>query len=80
MISLGALLVSFLYLLLQIAVVVLIAYAIVWACRIFGLEIDGNVYRVGKIIVGLLCLILVVVWLFSVLGGTVTTPHFLVRP
>lgn len=80
MMSLGGLLISFLYLLLQIAAVILVAYLTVWACRIFGLEIDGNVYRIGKVIVGLICLILVVVWLFSVLGGTATTPRFLVRP
>ncbi len=68
--SAAAILVSFLYLCLYIAIIILIAFAIVWLANlIFGITIDGNVYKWGKIVVGLLCLIAVVLWLVSVLGG-----------
>jgi hypothetical protein len=43
-----------------------------------GWSIDANVYKFGKIIVGLLCLIAIVVWIASVLGLGVGFPHFLV--
>jgi hypothetical protein len=69
--------ISFLYLLLHIAIILLIAYAIVWVCNLFGLAIDGNVYKMGKIVVMLLCIIAVVVWLFGALGGLgAWTPTF----
>lgn len=75
--SLAALLISFVYLLLEIAVVILVAWAILWVLTAsIGIAVDGNVLRWGKVVVGLVCLLLVVTWLFSVLGGTVTVPHF----
>ena len=70
-------LISFLNLLLYIAIIIFIAYAIVWVIQGFmGWTIDANVYKFGQIIVGLLCLIAVVVWLTGVLGGGVGLPHF----
>lgn len=61
--------ISFLYLLLYIAVIVFIAFAIRWLIVTFlGWAIDPNVEKWGRIIVGLLCLIAVAVWLFGVLG------------
>ncbi len=56
------LLVSFLYLLLHIAVIVFMAYVIVWLLKWFGIGIDGNVYKAGQVIVVLLIIIAVVAW------------------
>jgi uncharacterized membrane protein (DUF485 family) len=72
-------LISFLELLLYIAIIIFVAYCIVWLITSFmGWSIDANVYKFGKIIVGLLCLIAIVVWIASVLGLGVGFPHFLV--
>lgn len=63
------LLISFLYLLLYIAIVICIAYVILWVVRDwFGIAIDPMVMKFAKIIVGLICLIVIVVWLASALG------------
>jgi hypothetical protein len=70
-----AILVSFLNLLLYLAIILFIAYVILWVVRDwFNIAIDGNVLKFAKIIVGLICLIAIVVWLASVLGGA-TFPH-----
>jgi hypothetical protein len=74
-----AILISFLELLLYIAIICLIAYVIVWVIQSFmGWPIDANVMKFGKIVVALLCLIAIVVWLAGVLGGGIGLPHFLV--
>jgi uncharacterized membrane protein (DUF485 family) len=71
-------LISFLELLLYIAIIILVAYAIKWLITGFlGWPIDANVYKWAQIIVGLLCIIAIVVWLASVLGGGIGLPHFL---
>jgi hypothetical protein len=57
-----SLLVSFLYLCLHIAVLVFVAYVIVWLLKWLGIGIDPQVYRVGQIIVALLIIIAVVLW------------------
>ena len=63
------LLISFVSLLLYIAVVILIAFAIVWLIQGFmGWTIDANVYKWGKVVVGLLCVLAILVWLSGVLG------------
>ena len=73
-----SILISFLNLLLYIAIILLIAYLILWVVQgWFGIAIDGNVLKFGKIVVGLICLIAIVVWLASVLGGA-TFPHIFV--
>ena len=65
------LLISFLYLLLHIAIVLLIAYAILWVVRDwFKIAIDANVLKFAQIVVGLICLIAVVVWIGGVIGYT----------
>ena len=61
-------LVSLLYLILHIAVIIFIAFVIVWVFKIVGIGIDPDVYKWGKIIVMLLIVIAVVVWVFSLLG------------
>ena len=71
------LLISLLNLLLYIAIIIFIAYVIVWVIQGFmGWQIDANVMKFGQIIVGLLCLIAVVVWLSGLLGGGPGLPHF----
>ena len=63
------LLISFLYLLLYIAIICCIAYALLWVVRDwFGVTIDGNVMKFLKIIVALVILIAIVVWLSGALG------------
>lgn len=71
-------LISFLNLLLYIAIILFIAYVILWVVRDwFNITIEANVMKFGKIIVGLICLIAIVIWLADVLGGTHIFPHFL---
>lgn len=73
-----SILISFLNLLLYIAIIIFIAFVIMWVIQSFmGWSIDANVLKWGKVIVGLLCLIAVVIWLASVLGGA-SFPHFFV--
>jgi hypothetical protein len=75
-----SILISFLYLLLYIAIIIVIAYAIRWLITGFlGWPIDPMVYKWAQIIVGLLCIIAIVVWLAGVLGGGVGLPHLTFR-
>lgn len=75
--SASALLLGFLNVCLYCAIIILIAFVIVWAWTAFIGPIDPNVYKWGRIVVGLLCVIAVVAWLLSLLGGGVGyTPHF----
>jgi hypothetical protein len=72
-----SILISFLNLLLYLAIVLFIAYVILWVVQSwFGIAIDANVLKFAKIIVGLICLIAVVVWLAGVLGGGPGLPTF----
>jgi lysylphosphatidylglycerol synthetase-like protein (DUF2156 family) len=69
-------LISFLNLLLYIAIILLIAYVILWVVRDwFSIAIDANVLKFAKIVIGLICLIAVVVWLAGVLGGGTSLPY-----
>lgn len=78
--SAGGLLLGFLNVCLYCAVIILVAFAIVWAWQTFMGSIDGNVYKWGKIVVGLLCVIAIVAWLLSLLGGGPSAvPHFFGR-
>lgn len=71
-------LISFLNLLLYIAIIVFVAWCLVWLITWFtGGPIEPNVYRWGQIIVGLLCIIAVVTWLAGLLGAGPGLPHFL---
>ena len=70
-------LISFLNLLLYLAIILFIAYVILWVVRDwFAIVLDGNVLKFAKIIVGLICLIAIVVWLAGVLGGGTGLPTF----
>jgi hypothetical protein len=72
-----AILISFLDLLLYLAIIILVAYAIRWVITGFlGWPIEGNVMKWATIVVGLLCIIAIVVWLASVVGGGPGLPHF----
>ena len=76
MISIGAILISFIWLLVEIGLIIFVAYCVVWACSFFGLTIDGNVYKWGKVVIGLICLALVVTWLVYTLSGVaMPIPH-----
>lgn len=67
--AIGGILLSFLYLLLYIAGICLVAYAIVWLITGFlGWSIDANVYKWGQIFVGLLIVIAIVAWILSIVG------------
>jgi hypothetical protein len=69
-------LISFLYLLLYIAIILCVAYVILWVVRDwFNINIDPMVLKFAKIIVGLICLIAVVVWISGVLGMGGGLPH-----
>jgi hypothetical protein len=63
-----SLLISFLYLLLHLAIILLIAAVIVWVLRWIGVGIDPLVYKIGQAIVALLCIIAVLLWLSGALG------------
>ena len=63
-------LISFLNLLLYIAIIIFVAFCIVWLITGFmRWLIDPNIYKWGQIIVGLICIIAIVTWLAGVLGG-----------
>jgi hypothetical protein len=72
-----AILISFLDLLLYLAIIILVAYAIRWVITGFlGWPIEGNVMKWATIVVGLLCIIAIVVWVAGVIGGGPGLPHF----
>ena len=74
-----SILISFLYLLLYIAIIIFVAFAIRWVLVTFiGIALDPNIDKWGRIIVGLLCLIAVVVWVAGVvgMGGGLPHPYF----
>lgn len=73
-------LMGLLYAALTCAIIILIAWCIVWLCRFFGVAIDGEVLKWGKIVVGLLCVIVIVGFLLNLLvGGASYTPFHLPR-
>jgi hypothetical protein len=72
-----SILISFLDLLLYLAIIILVAYAIRWVITGFlGWPIEGNVMKWATIVVGLLCIIAIVVWIAGVIGGGPGLPHF----
>jgi hypothetical protein len=72
-----AILISFLNLMLYLAIILLVAYAIRWVITGFmGWTIDAMVMKWAQIVVGLICLIAIVVWIAGVLGGGPGLPHF----
>jgi hypothetical protein len=73
-------LISGLELLLYIAIILFVAYVILWVIRDwFGWAIDPMVMKFGQIIVGLICLIAIVVWLSGALGYGTGLHSFLPR-
>jgi len=76
-----SILISFANLLLYIAIIIFVAFCIVWLITGFmGWSIDGNVYKWGQIIVGLLCIIAVLVWLSGVMGLGGGFPNYFFGP
>jgi len=73
-------LISFLYLLLNIAIIVLIAAIIVWVLKIFNIGIDPTVYKIGQVIVALLIIIAIVWWASGIYtGGSFNSRWLFVR-
>lgn len=72
----GGILIGFLYALLYCAIVILIAFAFVWGLRFIGVTIDGQVEKWGKVVVGLICVIILLTWLLSALGMLGGSPYF----
>jgi uncharacterized membrane protein YtjA (UPF0391 family) len=56
-------LISLLYLLLNIAVILLVVAIIWWVLGLLGLAIDARVMKIGQVIVALIILIYIVSWL-----------------
>ena len=72
-----SILISFLNLLLYIAIIILIAFLIRWVITgLFNWSIDAEVEKWARIVVGLLCVIAIVVWVAGVLGGGPGLPLF----
>lgn len=67
--SLSAVLMGLLYAALTCAIIIFVAWCIVWLFEFFGIGIKPEVLRIGKVIVGLLCIIVIVGFLLSLLGG-----------
>jgi hypothetical protein len=72
--SAATILLGFLNVALYCAIIILIAFVILWVLGWMGIGLSGEVLRWGKIVVGLLCLIVLVSWLVSVAGGGVVVP------
>ena len=66
--DIGSILIGLLYVFLYCAVIILVAFAIRWAIVTFAGNIDANIDKWGRIVVGLLCVIVIVSWLLSLLG------------
>jgi hypothetical protein len=65
----GGIIIGFFQMALYCAVIIFVAFLFVWGLKYFlGVDLDANVYKWGKIVVGLLCFIAFLMWLFSVLG------------
>lgn len=76
----ASILLGFLNVCLYCAIIILVAFVIWWVITgIMGLALDANVFKWGKIVVILLCLIVVVSFLLGLLPGVgmSSTPHFL---
>lgn len=65
-----SLLISFLYLMLNIAIILLVAALILWLFRWIGIGIDPLVMKIGQAIVAILITIVVVLWLSRAIGLT----------
>ena len=72
----GSILLGFLTALLYCAIIILVAFAFVWGMRVIGVNIDGEVYKWGKIVVGLLCVIVMITWLLGALGLAGSSRYF----
>jgi hypothetical protein len=59
--------ISLLYLLLNIGLVVLVAYGLLWALRWLEIPIDGKVLKVCQFILAVIVLILIASWFAGVL-------------
>lgn len=77
--SIAGVFLSLLAALLECAVVVLVAFVILWVLRLCGFEPDGSVVKWGRVVVALICLIIIIAWLFAVVSGTAVVPRIFWR-
>jgi hypothetical protein len=71
-----SILISFAYLLLYIACVILVAFGLRWLIEGFmGWKIDADVEKWARVVVGLLCIIAVLIWLAGIFGMGPGLPH-----
>jgi len=66
--SAAVLLLGFLNMILDCAITILVAFILVWICTAAGYPPSADVMKWGKIVVGLICLIIIVSWLLSLTG------------
>lgn len=75
------LIISFAYLLLNIAGILFVAFVLVWLFKWFtNKEIDPDVYKWGKAIVALLIIIAILLWFAGVIGNFQLLPMWRPRP
>jgi len=63
-------------LVLYCAIVVFVAFTLVWILSLVGYPPSADMMKVGKIIVLLLCLIAALIWLAGLLGIGGGLPHY----
>lgn len=78
--TIGAILISFLYALLYCAIIILIAFLFLTGLRYVGIGLDPEVEKWGKVVVGLLCLIVLLSWLLHALGMIASPFPFRLAP
>jgi hypothetical protein len=67
--GLGAIIIGFFVMILYCAIIIFIAYLFVWGLQYFlGVAIDANLFYWGRMIIGLICFIAFLTWLFGALG------------
>lgn len=73
--SAAGLLLSFLNLVLFCALVIFVAFAILWVIKlVFNVTPDGDVLKWGKIVVGLIVVITIIAWLVGAISGVSVVP------
>ena len=75
-----SILIGFANVALYCAIVVFVAFALLWLLGLVGYPPSADMVRVGKIIVVLLCLIAVMIWLAGLMGYGGGFPNYFLGP